>query len=73
MATNEVNIIEPTQTTSTQKPQMVLTQRFIYVTSPTTGELLMFNSKNTSDLRKIKVSNTPYRLSIMGFENSADH
>ncbi len=73
VATNEVNIIGATQTTSTQKPQMVLTQRFIYVTSPTTGELLMFNSKNTSDLRKIKVSNTPYRLSIMGFENSADH
>jgi hypothetical protein len=73
VATREVNLIETTVKTSTKKPQMVLTQRFVYITAPATGELQMFNLKNTSESKKIKVSNAPYRLSIMGFENSIDH
>ena len=73
VATSEVNLIEATPKTSTKKPQMVLTQRFVYITAPATGELQIFNIKKSSDARKIKVSAAPYRLSIMGFENSTDH
>ncbi len=70
---NEVNLVGPTPKTSTKKPQMVLSQRFVYVTTPETGELQIFNIKKSSDFKKIKVSANPYRLTIMGFENSVDH
>jgi uncharacterized cupin superfamily protein len=66
------NIIAPTAKDSKQKPQMVFTQRFVYITQPSTGELLQFNIKNNA-ITKIKVSNTPYRLTLLGFENSVDH
>ena len=66
-------IIASTANNSTQKPQMELTNRFVYVTQPSSGELhqimLVDFSKNT----KIKVSNTPYRLTIVGHESNADH
>jgi hypothetical protein len=52
---------------------MEFTQRFIYITAPTIGELQIFSTKNSATTKKIKVSNTPYRLSILGFENSGDH
>lgn len=71
--TSERNIIAPTLKTSTQKPQMEFTKRFIYITAPTAGELWMVNVKNNANTKKIKVSNTPFRLTLMGFENSVDH
>jgi hypothetical protein len=73
VAASERNIIMPTLKTATQKPQMEFTQRFVYIIAPATGELWMANIKNKNDIKKIKVSNTPFRLTLMGFENSGDH
>ena len=66
------NIIAVTAEDSTQKPQLELTERFAYITSPTTGELVQVNvsSLNTT---KIKVSTTPYLITIFGHENSTAH
>jgi hypothetical protein len=72
-ATSERNLIPATAKDSKQKPQLELTQRFAYVTLPATGELQFFGIKDNANSKKIKVSNTPYRLTIMGFENSGDH
>ncbi|GIZ07976.1 hypothetical protein [Flavobacterium sp. UMI-01] len=65
-------IIDETLTTSTQKPQLELTQRFAYITLPTSGELLQVNL-STLVSTKIKTSATPYRITIFGHENSAAH
>jgi hypothetical protein len=73
VATSERNLIAATAKDSKQKPQMEFSRRFIYITSPTTGELQILNIKNSADAKKIKVSSTPFRLTILGFENSADH
>jgi hypothetical protein len=66
------NIISATAEDSTQKPQLELTERFAYITSPTTGELLQVNL-STLAVKKIKTSATPYRITIIGHENSAGH
>lgn len=66
------NIISATAEDSTQKPQLELTERFAYITSPTTGELLQV-SLSTLAIKKIKTSATPYRITIFGHENSAGH
>jgi len=73
IASSDRNVIAATAKDSKQKPQMEFSQRFIYITAPATGELQVFNIKNSADVKKIKVSNTPFRLTIMGFENSGDH
>jgi len=66
------NIIAETATNSTQKPQLELTERFAYITSPTTGELVQVNL-STLAVKKIKTSATPYRITIFGHENSVAH
>lgn len=66
------NIIAETATNSTQKPQLALTERFVYITSPTTGELLQV-SLSTLAVKKTKTSATPYAITIIGHENSAGH
>ncbi|MFA9189712.1 hypothetical protein [Flavobacterium magnesitis] len=68
----KANIIAATAENSTQKPQLELTERFAYITSPTTGELLQV-SLSTLAITKIKTSATPYRITIFGHENSAGH
>lgn len=65
-------IIAATAEDSTQKPQLELTERFAYITSPTTGELFQV-SLSTLAITKIKTSATPYRITIFGHENSAGH
>ncbi|MGG7663015.1 hypothetical protein [Dyadobacter sp. BHUBP1] len=57
----------------TQKPQLEATSRYIYITQPKTGELLVVNAANLSKTNKVKVSATPYRLAILGFESSEGH
>lgn len=57
----------------TQKPQLEATSRYIYITQPKTGELLVVNAANLSKINKVKVSATPYRLAILGFESSEGH
>ena len=72
-AIKEAKVITETAEDSKQKPQMALTENFAYITSPTTGELFQLNLKSMAVVNKIKVSNTPYMITIIGFENSAGH
>jgi hypothetical protein len=65
-------LIAATDTKSTQKPQLELTEKFAYITAPTTGELLQVNL-STLAITKIKTSATPYRITIFGYESSASH
>jgi hypothetical protein len=69
----EVKIIIETAADSKQKPQLELTEKFAYITSPTTGELLQTNLSTMTIVKKIKTSGTPYRITIIGYENSAGH
>ena len=69
----EAKVITETAEDSKQKPQITLTENFAYITSPTTGELYQLNLKSMSIVNKIKVSNTPYMITIIGFENSDAH
>jgi hypothetical protein len=67
-----INVISSTAKDSKQKPQMEFTNRFVYIIQPTAGELVQFNLTNNVS-SKIKVSSTPYRITLLGFENSVDH
>ncbi|MFL9830191.1 hypothetical protein ABS764_04930 [Flavobacterium sp. ST-87] len=71
-AEKTANIISATAEDSTQKPQLELTERFAYITSPITGELLKVNLSSLATT-KIKTSATPYRITIFGHENSSGH
>lgn len=66
-------VIGETAKDASMKPQIELTENFAYITSPTTGELLQLNLPTMSIAKKMKVSNTPYRITILGFENSKGH
>lgn len=68
----EIKATAETATDATLKPQIAVTERFAYITSPTTGELLEVNL-STSAIKKTKVSNTPYMITIIGYENSHNH
>lgn len=69
----EGKIISETATDATLKPQMQLTENFVYITAPATGELLQLNLAAMKIDKKIKVSATPYMITILGFENSKSH
>ncbi len=69
----EGNIIQATETTSTQKPQMELSERFAYITQPQSGELIQVLLSDLTKKETIKVSSTPYRLALIGHESSASH
>lgn len=69
----EAKIIGETAADATLKPQIQLTANFAYITSPSTGELLQFSFEKTAIVNKIKVSSTPYMITILGFENSKSH
>ncbi|ACT96064.1 hypothetical protein [Dyadobacter fermentans] len=57
----------------TQKPQLEATSRYVYITQPKSGELLVVSTSNLSKINKVKVSATPYRLAILGLESSEGH
>jgi hypothetical protein len=67
------NILPATSKEETQKPQLVATERYLYITQPKTGELLTVRVANLSQTSRIKVSSTPYRLTIAGMESNEDH
>lgn len=69
----EGKIIAETATDAALKPQIQLTEKFAYITSPNTGELLQLNLTSMEIVKKIKVSKTPYMITILGFENSESH
>lgn len=68
----ETKATSETATDATLKPQMAVTDRFAYITSPTTGELLQVNL-STLAIKKTKVSATPYMITVLGYENSETH
>jgi hypothetical protein len=69
----EGKIIAETAADAALKPQIQLTEKFAYITSPNTGELLQLNLTSMEIVKKIKVSKTPYMITILGFENSESH
>ena len=71
-AIKETKATAETATDATLKPQMAVTDRFAYITSPTTGELVQVNL-STLAIKKTKVSSTPYMITILGYENSETH
>ncbi|UPZ17077.1 hypothetical protein [Flavobacterium humidisoli] len=68
----EIKATTATATDATLKPQIAVTEKFAYITSPTTGELLQVNL-SSSEIKKTKVSSTPYMITIIGYENSETH
>lgn len=69
----EGRILDVTDKTSTQKPQLVLSERNAYVTQPITGELLQVRLADLNQKNRIKTGSTPYRLTLVGHESNADH
>lgn len=67
------SVIPVTAKDETQKPQLEATTRFIYITQPKSGELLRISADDFSKIEKIKVSATPYRLSVLGIESDETH
>jgi hypothetical protein len=63
----------PIARTETQKPTLVATKKFLYLTSPKTGEVEQFDATTLASVRKIKVTGTPYRLTVMGIESNEQH
>lgn len=56
----------------TQKPVLAATAAFAYITQPKSGEVIQVNL-NTFATKKIKVSSTPYQLTILGYESNEGH
>ncbi|MDQ6478297.1 hypothetical protein [Dyadobacter sp. LHD-138] len=66
-------VIGATAKDEKQKPQIEATSRFLYITQPKSGELLKVEVVDFSKINKIKVSATPYRLTVLGVESSESH
>jgi hypothetical protein len=58
------NVIAAVSETATQKPQFALSERFVYITSPSTGKLVQVNL-STLNTTKIKTSTTPYSITLL--------
>jgi hypothetical protein len=69
----EQNITEATDKSSTQKPQMVMSNRYIYIALPKSGEIQKTRIAQPSKATKIKVSANPYRIAIIGHESDESH
>lgn len=66
-------ILPATAKDETLKPQLEATSKYLYITQPKSGELLVVRVGALSDTRRIKVSAVPHRLTILGMESSIDH
>lgn len=69
----EGNIIGVTAKDATLKPLLIVSERFAYVTSPATSELLQINLEKMSVVKKLPITDAPFSLTFMGYENSTDH
>lgn len=67
------SVLGATAKDETQKPQLEATSRYVYITQPKSGELMVISTGNLAKISKVKVSSTPYRLAILGFESSEGH
>jgi hypothetical protein len=66
-------VIGATEKTSTTKPQLVATQKYIYITQPNTGEVLQVQSSNLKSITKLAVGGSPSSITIVGTETSKGH
>jgi len=69
----KANIISKVERTETQKPQIVATKKYAYVTSPKTSEILQVELTNPSNIMRIKVNGTPFQLTVLGMETNKGH
>ena len=69
----KATILPATDKSETAKPQLEASTRYLYVTQPKTGELLQVETANLANVKRIKVSAKPYRLTVLGVESSEDH
>ena len=69
----EAKVLAATEKTETKKPTLSSTVRYAYIAMPRAGEVHQVNLSDLSNIKKIKVSATPYRLAVIGFENSESH
>jgi hypothetical protein len=69
----EGKILSATAKDETKKPTLEATTRYAYITMPRLGEVYQIKLTDFNAITKIKVSVTPYRLTLFGFENSESH
>ncbi len=62
------NIIAATDKLEKQKPTMEATKKYLYVVMPKSGEIVQAETVNLANVKRIKVSTTPYRIAIVGAE-----
>lgn len=67
------NVIPAVAKEETQKPQIEATTKYLYITQPKSGELLQVDINDFANVKKVKVSATPYRLTILGIESDESH
>lgn len=66
-------MIASTATDETQKPQLAISGDFAYLTQPKSGEVLMVKINNPQVQSRFTVGSTPYRMTVMGYENNEGH
>ncbi len=66
-------LMAPVSKEEKQKPQVEATSRYLYITQPKSGELLQIDMADFSRVKKMKVSQTPYRLTVLGAESDEGH
>ncbi|WP_372757658.1 hypothetical protein [Mariniflexile sp.] len=67
------NVISPTATSAASKPLLLLSDRFAYITSTSTSELFQINLSKMSVAQKLTITDNPFSMTFMGYENSTDH
>ncbi len=56
----------------TQKPVLAATATYAYITQPKSGEIIQVNL-DTFSTKRLKVTSTPYQLTILGYESNEGH
>ena len=69
----EGKVLAATSKDETKKPTLEATGRYAYIAMPRAGDVHQVKLADFSDVKKIAVSATPYRLTIFGFESSESH
>ncbi|UYQ91195.1 hypothetical protein MKQ68_13955 [Chitinophaga horti] len=69
----EGNVISAVQSTDTYKPVLEATARFAYIAMPSAGEVHQVDLADFTKITKHKVSASPVRMALLGFETSEGH
>lgn len=70
---SNAGVLQATAKDEKQKPQLVVSGKFAYITQPKSGEVLMVNILNPSNQKRFKVSAMPFSITIMGYESDEVH